>query len=144
MNIISGCKNVCHFIFSAIELIRKNIFLFIRLVCLVISSMFAGIAVSPLLSFFNEGKRHWPWYMDHFFALGGLTVSSVFIVYLIIHIIEKQTHSEVKRAKAEHKIRAKETETEKYFHFHEERPRTERLVAYTKEKLLRLPWKKDE
>lgn len=144
MNIISGCKNVYHFIFSAIGLIHKNLFLFGRLLLLATSSMAVGIILDHLLSYFDDGTRTVSWYVINIGLLVGLLGSALFVVYLIFHIMEKQTHLVVKKAQAEHKVRAEEAKKEEYFQYHDERPRTERLVSYVKDKVLRLTWKKDE
>lgn len=144
--VISGCKNVFHFIYDTAGLIRKNLFLFVRLVFLVGASMVGGVALTPLLPFFNEAKRGAYWYLDlnYLIPLGTLLVSGVFICYLIIHILEKQTTLDIKRIEAKQTVRAKEKEEKEYFHYHDERPRTERLINYAKDKILRLTWKKNE
>lgn len=144
MNIISGCKNVYHYIRFSLGLIHRNLFLFGRLVLLSAASMVAGIIITPLLSFFDPGIRSAAWYVAHIAFLGGLIVCIAFVVYLVIHILEKQNRLEAKKVKAEHAVRTHETEEKEYFHYREERPRTEKLVAFAKEKLLRLTWKKDE
>lgn len=144
--IVSGCKTLFHLIYHAAGLIRKNIFLSIRLWFLTGASLVAGVALTPLLPFFNEAKRSAYWYLDltYLIPLGTLLVSAVFVIYIHIHILEKQTALDIKRGKAEHKIRAEETKKEEYFQYHDERPRTERLINYAKDKILRLTWKKGE
>jgi RsiW-degrading membrane proteinase PrsW (M82 family) len=143
--IISGCKKLYHLTSFSIGLIHKNFFLFGRLVLLSLSSIVAGILIMPLLSFFDEGTRHAPWYILHIAFLGGLLVSATFVAYLIIHILEKQTHLDVKRAKAEHKVRAHEQEYVEPLRFYGRVPILTRLLESAKNKLLpHLPDKKED
>lgn len=146
MNIISGCKNVYHYIRFSLGLIHRNLFLFGRLMLLSAASMVAGIIITPLLSFFDPGIRTVAWYVAHIAFLGGLIVCVAFVVYLVIHILEKQNRLEAKKVKAEHAVRTHETkknEEKEYLPYYDI-PKRIKVLAYAKEKLLRLPWKKNE
>jgi hypothetical protein len=107
------------------------------------TSMIAGIIITPLLSFFDPGIRSTAWYVAHIAFLGGLIVCVAFVVYLIIHILEKQNRLEAKKVKAEQAVRTHEAEVKEYLPYYDVPVRT-KVLAYAKEKLLRLTWKKDE
>lgn len=136
-------KNLYHFLIFSLELIRKNLFLFFRLSLLSFSSIVAGIAATPLLSFFDEGTRPIAWYIGNVREIGGLAVSALFVGYLIIHILEKQTASEIKRGEAEHKVRTNDGEAKMLFDYLHTPP-GKTMLENTKAKLLKFfPGKKD-
>lgn len=142
--LFSSLKRLYHSISFSIGLIYKNTFLFIRLVLLSTVSVATGIIIMPLLSYFEVGGTV-PWYLGHAAFLAGLFAGLGFIPYLIIHILAKQTESEVKRAQAEHKVRANENEYRDFSYLYEKPPVLTRLFQSAKTKLLKhVPEKEDE
>lgn len=141
---IAQLKNLYHFLIFSLELIRKNLFLFFRLLLLSFSWLVAGIAATPLLSFFDEGTRPIAWYIGNIREIGGLAVCVLFASYLVIHILEKQSLSEIKRGKAEHKVRTNDDEAKMLFDYLHT-PSGKTLLENTKTKLLQfLPGKKKD
>lgn len=144
MNIISGCKKLCHLVFSSIKLIYNNLVLSVMLVLLVTAAEANGIITMSLLSFFDDGPRLLSWYIHNLTLVLGWIVSLGFVLYLARDILAKQTKAEVAAEKAEYKIRANEEEFKGYSSFNEKPSVAKRLLRITKTDLLHLPWKKDE
>jgi hypothetical protein len=108
VNIISRCKKLYFSVSSSIGLVYRNLFLLGQLTLLWTVSTGGGIIILPLLSFFETKGGTTIWYLTHVALLVGLLGCEVFVCYLIIHIISIKTGSEIKRVKAEHKVRTHE------------------------------------